>query len=599
MIILSSTNYYDLNADALTARYDGVDPADVHADWAPAHLCEEPGFACDIGAGSGRDANWLAAMGWEVVAVEPSALRNLAAERAHPRVVWMDDALPDLRTLRALGRRFDLILLSAVWMHLAPTVRERAFRILSELLSPSGLLVISLRRGGDAAENAARGFHDTSAEELIGFANRRAISLRSHSKQPDLTRPGIHWETLVFAMPDDGTGSLPLLRHVIVNDNKSSTYKLGLLRTLVRLAETAPGLVIARTDDYVEIPFGAVGLYWLKQYLPLVLHHRLPQRPSGPGGYGWAKESFYRLRDYSPSDLRLGARMDSDRSVILTRAINDACENIQRMPVRYITFPGSDDRQLFESGFTRSRATSRPIVLSREYLARFGRFRIPALLWQALGQFACWLDPVIVGEWRQLTSNWDDPANQHNVARWAALTGQSASQSAGQSAGQPALVREHGAVTSMNDPYEWTESRYDTGIAQERAKQLRHDGFALTCVWSAARIRNAPHIDHCFPWARWRNNDLWNLLPARGNVNLSKSDRLPSSSAMADARDRMLDWWENAWVHSPQEDRFFMEARYSLPGLDVDTPRLEDIFVAAQHQRARLKQDQQLIEWPT
>lgn len=596
---MSSTSYYDLNADALVARYNGVNPADVHADWAPAHLREEPGFACDIGAGSGRDANWLAARGWEVVAVEPSALRNLAKDRTHPRVVWMDDALPDLRVLRSLGRRFDLILLSAVWMHVAPTVRERAFRILSELLNPSGLLVISLRRGGDAAENAAREFHDTSAEELIGFANRRAISLRSHSKQPDLTRPGLHWETLVFAMPNDGTGSLPLLRHVIVNDNKSSTYKLGLLRTLVRLAETAPGLVMARTDDYVEIPFGAVGLYWLKQYLPLVLHHGLPQRPSGPGGYGWAKKAFYHLQDVSPSDLRLGARMDSDRAVILTRAINDACENIQRMPVRYITFPGSDDRQLFESGFTRSRATSRPIVLSREYLARFGRFRIPALLWQALGQFACWLDPVIVGEWRQLTSNWDDPANQHNDARWAARTGLSASQSAGQSAGQPALVREYGAVTSTNDPYEWTESRYDTGIAQERAKQLRHDGFALTCVWSAARIRNAPHIDHCFPWARWRNNDLWNLLPARGNVNLSKRDRLPSSSAMADARDRMLDWWENAWVHSPQEDRFFMEARYSLPGLEVDTPGLEDIFVAAQHQRARLKQDQQLIEWST
>lgn len=604
---MNSTSYYDLNADALAARYDGVDPADVHADWAPAYLREEPGFACDIGAGSGRDANWLAARGWEVVAVEPSALRNLAAERAHPRVVWMDDALPDLRALRALGRRFDLILLSGVWMHVAPKVRERAFRILSELLNPSGLLVITLRRGGDATENATRGFHDTSAEEIIGFANRRAIALRSHSTQPDLTRPGIHWETLVFAMPDDGTGSLPLLRQVIVNDNKSATYKLGLLRILVRLAETAPGLVIARTDDYVEIPFGTVGLYWLKQYLPLVLHHRLPQRPSGPGGYGWAKEAFYSLQDVSPSDLRLGARFDSDRAAILTRAINDACANIERMPVRYITFPGSDDRQLFESGFSSTRAASRPIVLSREFLARFGRFRIPALLWQALGQFACWLDPVIVGEWRQLTSNWVGPANLHSAARWAANVGQSTgqaanpfpAQSAGQSAGQSAsLVREAGTETAASDPYEWSESYYDTGIAQDRAKQLRDDGFPLTCVWSATRIRNAPHIDHCFPWARWRNNDLWNLLPTRSNVNLSKSDRLPSSSAMADARDRMLEWWRHAWIQSPQEDRFFMEARYSLPGLDVETPRLEDIFTAAQHQRARLKQDQQLIEWP-
>ena len=201
--------------------------------------------------------------------------------------------------------------------------------------------MITLRLGGDAAENAARGFHDTSADELIGYANRRAIALRSRTTQPDLRRPGLKWETLVFAMPDDGTGSLPLLRHVIVNDNESSTYKLGLLRTLVRLAETAPGLVIERTDDYVDIPFGAVGLYWLKQYLPLVLHHRLPQRPSGPGGYGWVKEAFHRLQAVSTSDLRLGARFDADRAVILTRAINDACGNIEKTPVRYITHPGS------------------------------------------------------------------------------------------------------------------------------------------------------------------------------------------------------------------------------------------------------------------
>ena len=72
-------------------------------------------------------------------------------------------------------------------------------------------------------------------------------------------------------------------RHVIVNDNKSSTYKLGLLRTLVHLAETASGLVIERADDYVDIPFGAVGLYWLKQYLPLVLHHRLRQHREDAG----------------------------------------------------------------------------------------------------------------------------------------------------------------------------------------------------------------------------------------------------------------------------------------------------------------------------
>ena len=92
---------------------------------------------------------------------------------------------------------------------------------------------------------------------------------------------------------------------------------------------------------------------------------------------------------------------------------------------------------------------------------------------------------------------------------------------------------------ATDDAFEWTESRYDTSVALERAKQLRYGGFALTWVWSASRIQSSPHIDHCFPWARWRNSDLWNLLPARGNISLSKSDRLPSSRAMADPRERV------------------------------------------------------------
>ena len=156
-------------------------------------------------------------------------------------------------------------------------------------------------------------------------------------------------------------------------------------------------------------------------------------------------------------------------------------------------------------------------------------------------------------------------------------------------------VAEGGPAT--DDAFEWTESRYDTSVALVRAKQLRDGGFALTCVWSASRIRSSPHIDHCFPWARWRNNDLWNLLPARDNINLSKNDRLPSSRAIADARGHMLDWWRHAWVGSPREAQFFMEARYSLPGILDSSPSLDDIFLAALHQRARLKQDQQLVEW--
>ena len=123
---------------------------------------------------------------------------------------------------------------------------------------------------------------------------------------------------------------------MIVNDNKSSTCKPVLLRTLVRLAETAPGLVVERTDVYVDIPFGAVGLYWLQQDLTLVSHHRLRQHRKDAG-------ALHHL-----SGLR--------RSAVV------------------------------RVGFSRVRATGWPIMLSRQNLAQFGRFRIPAPLWQALGQ---------------------------------------------------------------------------------------------------------------------------------------------------------------------------------------------------------------------
>lgn len=42
------------------------------------------------------------------------------------------------------------------------------------------------------------------------------------------------WFNVALRMPDDGTGALPLLRHVLLNDPKSAAYKLGLLRALCR-----------------------------------------------------------------------------------------------------------------------------------------------------------------------------------------------------------------------------------------------------------------------------------------------------------------------------------------------------------------------------
>ena len=548
-------------------QYSAYKPEELHRIWAKDLLSNrKPGTACDIGAGSGRDANWLAEQGWELVAVEPSSLRTRAREASHSRVSWIDDSLPNLRQLRSLGHRFDLILLNAVWQHVRQNQRERVFRILCELLNPAGLLVFSLRKGEDESENLAREFHSVSSEELIRLGNQHAVGhLAQYLNQQDSTKEHVNWDWQIFEIPDDGTGNLPLLRHIIVNDNKSSSYKLGLLRTLVKLAETAPGVVTKRTDDYVEVPFGAVGLYWIKLFHPLILQRELRQHP-GKTGYGFAKDAFYSLEHISPNDLSLGFRFDIDRANIVRAAIADACRNIQQMPAHFITYPHNANRQVFECSFSTVRKHTGAIMLSKEYLSGFGSFRVPARLWQTLGQFACWLDPAIVREWRQLIIPWQD-------------------------VGRLDAADDHG--------FEWAASQRETSSVTARARQIRDDGFPLTCIWSAKRLtrRSKLEIDHCFPWSRWPNNDLWNLLPTSADINLKKSDRLPAAETLAESQDRIIKWWDRAWIDTPQEEQFFTEASYALPGLSEGQPSLQAIHEATQHQRVRLKQDQQIPEW--
>jgi len=119
-------DYYSDNADALFERYTALDFEKVHADLLPC-LSDTPGAALDVGAGAGRDALALAKRGWEVVAVEPAQrLRQLGASHTKDHAVqWMDDQLPALEKVRALSERFNLILISAVWMYPLASDRER------------------------------------------------------------------------------------------------------------------------------------------------------------------------------------------------------------------------------------------------------------------------------------------------------------------------------------------------------------------------------------------------------------------------------------------------------------------------------------------
>jgi protein-L-isoaspartate O-methyltransferase len=114
---VSGTEGYAEQAESLTRQYESFSFADIHGP--ELHLIPvAPCRALDVGAGTGRDAAALAAMGHSVVAVEPTGAFRLRAASLHPspHVQWLDDSLPDLVRVRQRGEQFDLVMLTAVWM---------------------------------------------------------------------------------------------------------------------------------------------------------------------------------------------------------------------------------------------------------------------------------------------------------------------------------------------------------------------------------------------------------------------------------------------------------------------------------------------------
>lgn len=556
-----SISPYNKNAKKFFTQYQSLAFERVHSDWLPL-LHKKSGLALDVGAGSGRDALALAERGWDVVAVEPAfELRKLGeAATSHRSIQWLEDSLPNLNEIRKLSYRFDLILVSAVWMHLAPSSRDRAFRILTELLAPSGVLVITLRHGPSDGE---RKFHEVSRAEIDSFARQRAVTpvpLPQTPRADHLKHDNVWWETAVYRLPDDGTGALPTLRHIIVNDNKSSTYKLGLLRALVRIADGSPGLVLSRSDDWVEVPLGAVGLYWIMLYHPLILRHQLRQAP-GKLGYGFAKDDFFKLQGFTALDFRVGMAFSAEVAPVVLRAVRDACATILKQPAHYTTWPGSH-RTIFEGGASKMNIKNEPVRLDKATLARFGTFRVPSLLWDTFSRYACWIEPAIVHEWIALMGSWD--------MRYS--------------------------MDVYHKGLQWVEGRRDTSTVRQLVeRQLQKD--KVECVWTAHNLKDRRFdVDHCFPWSRWNNNDLWNLMPTTHTANAAKSEKLPADSLLKQARPRVLHWWDQTILGSELEVQFFSEAEAALPLLGKErTP--ERIFEGILQQRLRLKMNLQLMEW--
>ncbi|RHW18777.1 class I SAM-dependent methyltransferase [Sphingomonas gilva] len=182
----------------MIAGYDALPPEQIYAsvlDLFP----DSPARIADIGAGTGRDAAWLARQGHDVLAVEPvRAFREAGVALHGGAIEWLDDRLPELVEVERHGP-FNLVLLCAVWHHLDPAARACAVRSLARITASGGRVILSLRHDPGAP---GRGSYPAPPEEAIDLASAASFHLtrraEADSVHAESRARGVRWTWLVF-----------------------------------------------------------------------------------------------------------------------------------------------------------------------------------------------------------------------------------------------------------------------------------------------------------------------------------------------------------------------------------------------------------------
>ena len=555
---------------SLAVQYESLDPEKLHADilhWLP----RLPASVIDIGAGSGRDASWFASKGYSVLAVEPSATMREEGRRRHPDsgITWLDDSLPGLSEVYRLGASFDVAMLSAVWMHLPPTERERAFRKVVNLLKPNGMIIVKLKTGPFEED---RGMHPVSAKEIDHLARNSSAVLVSESTSKDmLGRGDTEWKTLVLKFPDDRTGSLRFLRNVIQEDHKTGTHKFGLLQSVLRAADGSQGFTHVEADgsDMVTVPLGLIALNWLRLYQPL-LKRNLPQLPGGRNIDGANDHGWKVLLENDKEDafeFRPGARFCSNKAQAVHDVLNKSAFTIYRYPSKKIANPDTG-KPVMLTTYKNQKDEMNEIVMDADYLRSFGEIQIPVAIWQTMTRFSAQIESLIVKGWSEKIADF---------------------------AGKQKHQVDIGALMQI---MRWHQPLRDTKQAYRRVRDLMKNE-RVHCVWTGKRLRDETFdVDHCMPWAAWPCEDLWNLMPTHPSVNRNViRHRLPAVEALERSHDRILDWWDRAWSEGTgSRERFLIEAKASLPMLP-DQPDLHSVFAGVLNRRFSIKANQGVEEW--
>lgn len=331
---------------------------------------------------------------------------------------------------------------------------------------------------------------------------------------------------------------------IIERDSKATTYKFALLRGVIDIIQdNSPFITIS--NDRVHFPIGLLIEKWLMYYYPILESSINIPQINGETNLAFETQLKKIITEYQTigglsafyNDLKnkgIPKNLQADFFVLAKKLK----VTITTMPMKYIGRSISNDYYSifqFESGNAKRNTTE----IDLEFLINTsGSFSIPFDYYEAfkvLGSFINGQDAILF-KWAEFSVNASDKKLSIEKVVNEVLK-------------SPITEREIKASKKF----------YEDILAKQKF---------VECVWTGEKITSYD-VDHVIPFAVWKNNDLWNLLPSRPKTNNQKRDKIPSSAFIESRKAEIIHYWD--LINEYQSQRFQKEIRVALLGNNLNS----------------------------
>ena len=340
---------------------------------------------------------------------------------------------------------------------------------------------------------------------------------------------------------------LLIFQKIIEKEDKTSTYKFALLRAVIDLI-TAQSPHIEERTDHFAIPVFLISDKWIFYYWdliaenyrqihsgrPLAFEQELKEIQNSFHSYWEFKQEFQKQNFPENLKKRFKSLADKLEKAILKNPVKHIGSSMGKGLFSLFQIEkGTTIRINNKTGYLDLLQSSPKILLEKSY---FDGIKVyGGLLSGSNSIIMNWVD------FMQKQTNKKQPNSNEKETK----------------ANKPL------AVYARRSPLELllqtASIERQTASIRNFWSQKMKNGHSVFCTWSGQPIKKIEDlaIDHAIPFSVLFNNDYWNLVPSKNNVNSKKSDKILSKQQLSNSKSRLISIW-NEYQSSPELAPIFL-----------------------------------------